>query len=96
MRRPSVAGMGDTMRLSNINYKALIAEDVELINRIFGYFTESLVSWNLEKKGIPVSPTQEGIESLEDVFVLIIILVWVKTLTGQGVDPSTIPMTNPS
>lgn len=96
MRRPSISGIGDCMRLSGLDYRKLDKEDVELINRVFEQFVQCLVSWNLTDNETPVPATREGIELQDDVFILYIVLAWVRTLTGQGTDPGEIPMVPPS
>lgn len=64
---------------------ALTAEKVELtaampaLNTLIGMFAGVLESWNVTKRGEPVPPTVEGMQSLDAVFVLEVIGAW---LTG--------------
>lgn len=68
-----------------------IQVDVAGMRRLSRMFPSKLVSWNLEKEGVPLSADEDGVNELESSFLTLIVREW--TLWVGGV---AIPLEKPS
>ena len=57
-----------------------------LLRSVIPKFATILESWNATRKGEPVPPTQEGLESLGAAFVIDVINAWLTGKTTAGDD----------
>lgn len=61
--------------------------DAEIIMDLFESFTKALISWNLEDEDGELIPADRtGLDTLEDDFILTLVMGWLTTTATAGTD----------
>ena len=66
--------------------RKLTPEQAETLNGLINGFAEALVSWNLEKKGVPVPATAEGLDAQPLEFFFPVLMAWFDVIGGVAED----------
>jgi hypothetical protein len=70
----------ETSQLAKADPEDISDDDLQRLERLVSSFSDSLVSWNLTRKGRKVPATRKGVDSIDMVFTLQLIDAWMQGL----------------
>lgn len=83
VRSATIGELVEITQLAEAADNKSISEQVAAFDTILRAFADHLVSWNIERAGVPVPATLEGLRSLEDVkLASVLIEQWQKAIGG--------------